>query len=76
MSTLLPWVQKEAEKIKKLNLSLNEKLNLLFNKIPGICRFKAEQLTDEQRKSFAQTFGLKSSILNKPLIKLNRRKYK
>jgi len=73
MSILLPWVQQEVEKIKKLNLNLNEKLNKLFEAVPGICRFKAEQLTEEQRKSFATTFGLKPS-LSSTTRKLNRRK--
>ena len=46
----LPWVEKELEKIRKLNVSIEEKIDTLFRNIPGICRFKAEQLTEEQKR--------------------------
>lgn len=69
----LPWVEKELEKIRTLNLNNESKLDLLFKNVPGICRFKTAQLTKEQQEHFLKYFKLKPSLKNFKR-KLNRRK--
>jgi hypothetical protein len=74
----LPHVEKIVEEIRKEPNKI-KRLNMLFKKLPGLCRFKAEELSEEVFVSWDSSFfgrekpSIKDILKNNNVRKLNRK---